>query len=105
VIRPVRRARARLLMTTTRPTRPDASASLSLRYAPGASEALLVALVGALGSPRGAGKDIAELARHAGVLRGLRPGAPAQNGDAGQAVREAGQLLREAGEVVVLWGE
>jgi NADH-quinone oxidoreductase subunit G len=101
----VRRNGARLLVATSRPSTLDVSASLSLRYAPGACEALLVALVGALGSPRGAGKDIAELARRAALARGFRPGAPAQNGDAGQAVREASELLREAGEVVVLWGE
>jgi NADH-quinone oxidoreductase subunit G len=101
----VRRNGARLLVATSRPSTLDPSASASLRYAPGASEALLVALVGALGSPRGAGKDLAELASRGGVTRGLRAGAPAANGDTGQAVREAAELLRDAGEIVVLWGE
>ncbi|MFN2616977.1 MAG: NADH-quinone oxidoreductase subunit NuoG [Thermoleophilaceae bacterium] len=101
----VRRNGAQLVVATSRPSTLDASATASLRYAPGADEALLVALVAALGSPRGAGKDLAELARRAGASRGFRPGAPSQNGDAGQAVREAAELLRSAQQIVVLWGE
>src|SRR5436190_19278245 len=101
----VRRNGAKLLVASSRPSTLDPSASASLRFAPGAAEALLVALVGALGSPRGAGKDVAELARGAGVARGFRPGAATPNGDAGQAVRELGEALRGARQPVVVWGE
>jgi NADH-quinone oxidoreductase subunit G len=87
----VRRHGARLVVATPRPSALDPNAAATLRYAPGAEQALLTALAGALGSPRGAGKDPERLAAAAGAR--------------GDAVGRAAELLRQVRDVVVLFGE
>ncbi|HEY8865443.1 MAG TPA: NADH-quinone oxidoreductase subunit NuoG [Solirubrobacteraceae bacterium] len=82
-----RRHGARLAVASSRPSALDPNAELSLRFAPGAGEALLAALDAAL-----SGGEIAPLAAAAGA-------------DAEQ-VRALASLLSGAGEdVVVVWGE
>ena len=84
----VRRKGVKLAVASSRPSSLDANATLSLRFAPGAGEALVAALDAALS---GTG-DVDGLAASAGA-------------DVDQ-VRELAALLSEAGEdVVVLWGE
>jgi len=82
----VRRAGAKLVVATSRPGALDASASRIIRFAPGASEALVAALASAV-----AGGDVKALARRAGA--------------APEAIAEAASALAGAGSVVVLWGE
>src|SRR3954469_2352709 len=82
-----RRSSTPVVVASSRPSTLDRSAAASLRFAPGASEAALAALVGALS---GEG-DLDDLARRA------RSGA--------DGIRAAAEALRGAGDVVVLWGE
>jgi len=104
----VRRNGARLVVASSRPSTLDAAASAALRFAPGASEAALAALAGALGSPRASSASLDDLARAARVEAGFIPGRPSSNGGPSQgadAVRGIADVLREAGDVVVIWGE
>ncbi len=80
----VRRRGVPLVVAASRPGSLDASAAAVLRYAPGAEEAALAALVGEL---TGDGK----WAERAGATP--------------ESVRAAAEALRGAGPVVVLWGE
>ena len=85
----VRRRGVQLAVATSRPSSLDANARLSVRYAPGAGEAFVAALAGALS---GGSSDVGALARAAGAEE--------------EAVRALATLLRGAGEdVVILWGE
>ncbi|HEV3376325.1 MAG TPA: NADH-quinone oxidoreductase subunit NuoG [Thermoleophilaceae bacterium] len=86
----VRRNHARLVVASARPSTLDPTASATLRFAPGAAEAALVALAAALGSPRAAG-PVEYLAGSARTTE--------------DAVRGAADVLRDAGDVVVIWGE
>jgi NADH-quinone oxidoreductase subunit G len=86
----VRRNGGRLVVASSRPSTLDPNASATLRFAPGAAEAALVALAAALGSPRAAG-PVEYLAGSARASEG--------------AVRGAADLLRDAGDVVIVWGE
>ncbi|HKG17377.1 MAG TPA: molybdopterin-dependent oxidoreductase, partial [Solirubrobacteraceae bacterium] len=84
----VRRHGVRLAVATSRPSSLDPHADVRLRYAPGAHEAVLVALDAALSR----GGDLDAAARAAGTDR--------------DQVAALAALLGEAGdEVVVLWGE
>ena len=84
----VRRRGVQLAVATSRPSSLDANARLSVRYAPGAGEAFVAALAGALSG----GSDVGALARAAGAEE--------------EAVRDLATLLRGAGEdVVILWSE
>jgi NADH-quinone oxidoreductase subunit G len=76
-----------VVVATSRPSSLDPNAAASLRFAPGAAEALLAALAAAI-SGQG---DVADLA--------LRAGAEAD------AVRAAADSLRGGGPTVVIWGE
>jgi NADH-quinone oxidoreductase subunit G len=105
----VRRNRARLVMASSRPSMLDPNASASLRFAPGAAEAALSALAGALGSSRGSA-PLEDLAGKARASAGFRPGAQTTSAGNGSdpgagAVRAAADVLRDAGDVVVIWGE
>jgi NADH-quinone oxidoreductase subunit G len=82
-----RRSNTRVVTATSRPSTLDRAADASVRFAPGAAEAMLGALAAAV-SGRG---DLDDLARRAGS-------------DA-DGVRAAAAALQGAGEVVVLWGE
>ena len=101
----VRRSGARVVVMSSRPSTLDPNAAAALRFLPGGAEAALVALAAALGSPRAAGVDVAEMAARARATGGFRPGHPAPNGDAGAALRAVADVLRDAGDVVVIWGE
>jgi NADH-quinone oxidoreductase subunit G len=84
----VRRHGMQLAIASSRPSSLDANARLSVRYAPGAGEAFVAALAGALSG----GPDVGDLALAAGADEA--------------AVRALAQLLGAAGEdVVILWGE
>jgi NADH-quinone oxidoreductase subunit G len=86
----VRRRGVRLAVASGRPSALDRSAGASVRFAPGAGEAFVAALVSALDPARG--HELGALAGSAGT-------------DAG-AVRAVADLLRGAGEdLVVLYGE
>jgi NADH-quinone oxidoreductase subunit G len=105
----VRRNRARLVVASSRPSTLDPNASASLRFAPGAAEAALSALAGALGSSRGSA-PLEDLAGKARASAGSRPGAQTAGSGNGSdpgagAVRAAADVLRDAGDVVVIWGE
>jgi NADH-quinone oxidoreductase subunit G len=86
----VRRNGARLVVASSRPSTLDPNAGAALRFAPGAAEAALFALLAALGSSRAAGP----VEYLAGSARASE-----------EAVRGAADVLREAGDVVVIWGE
>jgi NADH-quinone oxidoreductase subunit G len=86
----VRRNGARLVVASSRPSTLDPNASAALRFAPGASEAALAALLAALGSPRAAG-PVEYLAGNARASQ--------------DAVEGAARALRDVGDVVVIWGE
>jgi NADH-quinone oxidoreductase subunit G len=109
----VRRNGARLVVASSRPSTLDASATASLRFAPGAVEAATAGLAAALGSPRARELDLGELAEAAAAGPGWRPGAGSpeaageeRSGGAGEgALRAAAGVLRDAGDVVVIWGE
>jgi NADH-quinone oxidoreductase subunit G len=127
----VRRAGARLVVASSRPSTLDPNASSILRFAPGAAEAALAALAAECGSARAHWRDAGELARRAGAARGLRPeemsarvvpqvtppGAPPEGRELGPpterdggprgdaAIRDAAGVLRAAGDVVIVWGE
>jgi NADH-quinone oxidoreductase subunit G len=105
----VRRNRAKLVVASSRPSTLDPNAGASLRFAPGAAEAALSALAGALGSSRGSA-SLEDLAGRARASAGFRPGAqPPGSGNgsdpAAGAVRASADVLRDAGDVVVIWGE
>ena len=105
----VRRNRAKLVVASSRPSTLDPNATAALRFAPGAAEAALSALAGALGSSRGSG-SLDELAGKARASAGFRPGAQTIGSGNGSdpavgAVRAAADVLRDAGDVVVIWGE
>src|SRR5918992_254663 len=76
----VRRNGARLVVASSRPSTLDPNARAALRFAPGAAEAALGALAGALGSSRAGGTSLDELARRAGASHGFIPGRPQLNG-------------------------
>jgi NADH-quinone oxidoreductase subunit G len=101
----VRRNGARLVVASSRPSTLDPNATAALRFAPGAAEAALAALAGALGSSRASGQDVSALARAGRISAGFRAGAGSADGDAGLAVRAAAEMLSDAGDVVVIWGE
>jgi NADH-quinone oxidoreductase subunit G len=82
-----RRRSTPVVVASSRPSTLDPNASASLRFAPGAAEATLGALVAAV---TGEG-DVDDLAR--------RSGATAED------IRALADALRGAGDVVVLWGE
>ena len=85
----VRRRGAKLAVASPRPTALDSSAKAVLRYAPGAGEALLVALDAALADDEG-------------NLGGGASAAGAKGGD----IRSLAEFLRDAGEdLVIVYGE
>jgi NADH-quinone oxidoreductase subunit G len=85
----VRRRGVRVVTASPRPTALDPSAAATLRYAPGAGEAFLVALDAALGGD-------------AGNLGGAATAA----GTTAAAVRELAGALRDGGEeIVIVYGE
>ncbi len=87
-----RRHGVKLIVASSRPSSLDPNAAVTLRFAPGASEAALRALSAAVGEPRtGEPASLDELARRAGADP--------------DAVRAAAGLLRRAESKVVLWGE
>jgi NADH-quinone oxidoreductase subunit G len=127
----VRRNNAQLVTASARPSTLDGNATAALRFAPGTGAAAVTALAAALGSPRAASLDLADLAQRACATEGFRPGssplpsnssspngsassaaeggsAPAASAEAStpaEAVRAAAEILRDAGDVVILWGE
>jgi NADH-quinone oxidoreductase subunit G len=82
-----RRTDTPVVVATSHPSTLDPNAAASLRFAPGASEAVLAGLVAALS---GEG-DLDDLARRAGATA--------------DGIRGAAEALRDAGDVVVIWGE
>ena len=70
----VRRNGALLVVASSRPSTLDPNAAAALRFAPGAVDAALAALAGALGSPRASHLDVAGLARSARAGAGFRAG-------------------------------
>jgi NADH-quinone oxidoreductase subunit G len=78
----VRRAGARLLVASPRPSALDGGAMDVVRYAPGDAAALLAALAAALGD-----------------------GASEAPGDYGEDAERLASALRDAGDVVIVWGE
>ncbi len=101
----VRRNGARLAVASARPSTLDGNASAALRFAPGAAEAALAALVAALGGARAGSAPLADLAARARAAAGFRPGAPPLDTDAAGSVSAVADVLRDAGDVVVIWGE
>jgi len=105
------------VVASSRPSTLDPNAEASIRFAPGAAEAALVALAVALGSPRAGSLSLDELAARAGASRGVSAGRPQSDGvpappstpasamQPPDAVRAAADVLRDAGDVVVIWGE
>src|SRR3954451_11213547 len=82
-----RRTDTPVVTVTSRPSTLDRNSAATLRFAPGAVEATLAALVGALS---GSG-DLDTLARRAGA--------------SAEAVNAVAGALRDAGDVVVIYGE
>jgi NADH-quinone oxidoreductase subunit G len=82
-----RRRETPLVVASSRPSTLDGNASASLRFAPGAAEATIGALIAAL---TGSG-DLDDLSRRSGAVS--------------DDVRAAAGALRDAGDVVVLWSE
>jgi NADH-quinone oxidoreductase subunit G len=82
----VRRHRVKLAVATSRPSSLDPNAAATVRYAPGAGEALVLALSAAL-----AGGDVADPAGAAGADP--------------NAVRALARALRAGEDVVILYGE
>src|SRR3954463_8761387 len=82
-----RRRETPVVVASSRPSTLDANASASLRFAPGAAEATLAALVAAA---EGSG-DLDDLSRRSGA--------------AAEDIRAAADALRDAGDVVVIWSE
>jgi NADH-quinone oxidoreductase subunit G len=108
----VRRREVPLVVATSRPSTLDPNADVALRYAPGAEEALVGALVHALQGDSGSAKS----ERPEGwdkVRFAQEPDDAPRGGDtfaerAGSswdAITEAASKLRGNGPVVVLWGE
>lgn len=107
-----RRNGVKVAVATSHPSALDRDAAASVRFAPGAGEALLAELASALGSPRrGKGSDPSD-----GVVTAMDPGAPAPvSGPEGEPgaragadsghIQELADVLRSAGPVVVIWGE
>jgi NADH-quinone oxidoreductase subunit G len=82
-----RRKHLNVVVATSRPSTLDPNANATLRFAPGAGEAVLAALAAAM-SGNG---DVDDLAARAGAEA--------------DAVRAAGSALGQGGSTVVLWGE
>jgi NADH-quinone oxidoreductase subunit G len=82
-----RRKGLNVVVATSRPSSLDPNATASLRFAPGAAEAMLGALAAAITG----GGDVAGPARRAGADEG--------------AVRAAAEALGGGGPAIVLWGE
>src|SRR3954469_4433283 len=82
-----RRRETPLVVASSRPSSLDGNASASLRFAPGAAEATIGALIAAL---TGSG-DLDDLSRRSGAVS--------------DDIRDAAVALRDAGDVVVLWSE
>ncbi len=83
----VRRNGVKVVVATSRPGSLDPNAASVLRFAPGAAEAAVAALVSAIGD----GAGLEDLAGRAGT--------------AVDEVRAAAAVLREQGPVVIIWGE
>jgi NADH-quinone oxidoreductase subunit G len=109
----VRRRGTPLVVATSRPSSLDSNATTALRYAPGAEEAAVAALVAELTgaeAPAGGGgsgrASLLDAAESLGMRRPDRGSEWAQRAGASQdEVRDAAEALRGAGPVVVLWGE
>jgi NADH-quinone oxidoreductase subunit G len=108
----VRRRGIPLVVATSRPSSLDPNATAVLRYAPGAEEAAVAALVAELTgaeAPAGGGSGRASLldaAESLGMRRPDRGSEWAERAGVDQDdVRNAVAALRDAGPVVVLWGE
>src|SRR3954465_6638781 len=85
----IRRHGSKLVVASARPTALDPSAAATLRFAPGAGEAFLVALDAALSGDEG-----------------NLGGAASAAGSNGTAIREFADALRAAGEeIVIVYGE
>jgi NADH-quinone oxidoreductase subunit G len=85
----IRRRGVKLVVASARPTALDASAAATLRFAPGAGEAFLVALDAALSGDEG-----------------NLGGAASAAGTSGPAIRAFVEALRAAGEeIVIVYGE
>jgi NADH-quinone oxidoreductase subunit G len=85
----IRRHNVKLVVASARPTALDPSAAATLRFAPGAGEAFLVALDAALSGDEG-----------------NLGGAASAAGSNGTAIREFADALRGAGdEIVIVYGE
>src|SRR4051794_38297641 len=82
-----RRRETPVVVASSRPSSLDANAAASLRFAPGAAEATIGALIAAL---TGNG-DLDGLSRRSGAVS--------------DDIRAAAEALRETGDVVVLWSE
>ena len=100
------------MVATSRPSSLDPKADVTLRYAPGAEEALLGALVAELTGGGGGGEAPArregwdQVRFAADPDGGLGPAALAERAGASRdAIAEAAARLRRNGPVVVLWGE
>ncbi len=87
----VRRSGTALVVVSSRPNSLEPNADAVLRYAPGAEEAVTLALASALHEGVRADRDLDELARLAGVEA--------------DALRAAAAAVRGKGQPVVLWGE
>ena len=109
----VRRRHVPLVVATSRPSSLDPNAAAVLRYAPGADEAVLGALVAQLvggdgerAKPRAGRASLHEAAEQLGMRR---PPADADwsklAGASADDVREAAGALRGSGPIVVIWGE
>ncbi|MEJ7750066.1 MAG: NADH-quinone oxidoreductase subunit NuoG [Thermoleophilaceae bacterium] len=85
----VRRNGAKVITLSSRPSALDPNSVASVRFAPGAGEAVLAALAAELGSPRA--PDASRLHSRAGVQPGM--------------IATAVEALRGSGDVVILWGE
>ena len=86
-----RRHGTKVVTLTSQPSALDPNAAAHVRFAPGAAEAALGALAGALGSDRAPGGSDDDVRGRAGIDP--------------DALSAAARVLREAGDVVVVWGE
>ena len=104
----VRRRGVKLAVASERPTALDPSADRVLRYAPGAGEAMLVALDAAVGGDDGVlSGGAAAAGAHSGAIRDLATllGGGADARGRGGPDRDAGARPSTGGDVVVVYSE
>ena len=108
----VRRRGVPLVVATSRPSSLDSNATAVLRYAPGAEEAAIAALVAELTGRRRPPPTVPAEPRSTTPPSSSACGGPAASpsgraarGASADSLRAAAEALRGAGPIVILWGE